>query len=61
MKISQFVSELKEAGCYFVRSGADHDKWASPVTGLTDWVPRHPSKELGKGLEHKFRRKLLGQ
>jgi len=61
MKIGQFVRELQEAGCLFVRSGAEHDKWKSPITGLTDWVPRHPSKELGTGLERKLRKRLLGQ
>jgi len=61
MKISQFVNELKKAGCFFVRSGASHDQWESPITGLRDWVPRHQSKELGTGLERKLRKKLLGQ
>lgn len=61
MKISQFVIELKKAGCFLVRSGANHDKWYSPITGLSDWVPRHQSKELGTGLERKLRKRLLGQ
>lgn len=61
MKTSQFVKELTAAGCRLVRHGSEHDFWFSPVTGQMDAVPRHGSKELGKGIERRLRRKLLGQ
>lgn len=61
MKTKQFVSELIAAGCRLVRHGANHDKWFSPITGKTEYVPRHDSKELGNGLERRLRKKLLGQ
>ena len=61
MKTSQFVQELKASGCYLVRNGSEHDIWFSPVTGSKAPVPRHGSKELGKGLERRLRHLLLGQ
>lgn len=61
MKTSQFVSELRRAGCAMVKHGERHDLWRSPLTGQQDWVPRHPSKELGPGLERRLRKRLLGR
>ena len=61
MKTSQFVQELKASGCYLVRNGRGYDIWFSPITGGKFPVPRHGSKELGKGLECRLRHLLLGQ
>lgn len=61
MKTRQFVDELRSAGCYRVRKGGNLDVWFSPITGLKDAVPRHDSKELGRGLERWLRQRLLGQ
>lgn len=61
MKTKQFVKELKAAGCYLVRHGSEHDVWFSPITGEKVAIPRHGSQELGKGLERRLRRKMLGQ
>lgn len=60
MKTNQFVKRLKAAGCRLVRHGAEHDIWYSPVTGRSDRVPRHGSKEVGKGLLKSLERTLLG-
>lgn len=61
MKTKQFVQELKTAGCRLVRHGSEHDVWSSPITGNKVAIPRHESQELGKGLERKLRRRMLGQ
>lgn len=50
MKTSEFTKKAKEAGCYMVEHGTEHDKWYSPITGKYFRVPRHPAKELGTGL-----------
>lgn len=60
MKTNQFVRRLKAAGCRLVRHGGDHDIWYSPVTGQSDRVPRHGSKEVPTGLLKTLEKKLLG-
>ena len=60
MKANDFVRRLKAAGCRLVRHGGDHDIWYSPITGRTEAVPRHGSKEVKKGLLKSLEKKLLG-
>lgn len=50
VKTSEFTKKAKDAGCYIVEHGKEHDKWYSPITGKYFRVPRHQSKELGTGL-----------
>lgn len=59
MKTRQFCAELTAKGCFVIRSGSEHDIWKNPATGNIFAIPRHPSKELPKGLEYKAR-KVLG-
>lgn len=59
MKTRQFCAELTAKGCFVIRKGSEHDIWKSPITGNIFAVPRHPAKELPKGLEYKAR-KVLG-
>lgn len=49
MKYSELVRELKKAGCYFVKHGANHDIWRSPKTGKSFTLPRHLSEEVRPG------------
>jgi predicted RNA binding protein YcfA (HicA-like mRNA interferase family) len=49
MKINEFLRLASEAGCRFVTHGKEHDLWMSK-DGIPFRVPRHPNKELGKGL-----------
>ena len=49
MKVSELVKMLKKSGCTFVRSGAKHDEWYSPVTDRTFFIPRHKAKEIPSG------------
>lgn len=58
MKTKQFCAELTAKGCFVVSHGGRHDIWYSPITDRTFPIPRHPSLELGKGLEHKARKAL---
>ena len=60
MKTNQFVRRLKAAGCSLIRHGGGHDIWYSPITGLTERVPRHGSKEVHPGLLKTLERRLLG-
>lgn len=52
MKTSELLKLLKEAGCYKLRSGANHDIWFSPVTNKTITIPRHGAKEIKTGTAH---------
>lgn len=45
MKRSQFVRQLKRDGCVLLRSGARHDIYLNPKTGLKQPVPRHTEIE----------------
>lgn len=58
MKTKQFCAELSAKGCFVVSHGSRHDIWYSPLTERTFTIPRHQSKELGTGLEHKARKAL---
>ena len=49
MKTSELVKKLKKAGCYLMDHGANHDKWYSPITNNTFYVPRHQNKEIKTG------------
>lgn len=49
MRTSEFKKLLKDAGCYFVKHGGRHDKWFSPITGNSFFVPRHDSQEIPNG------------
>ena len=46
MKISEALRKLKNAGCYFLSHGGNHDWWFSPITNQKFQVPRHFSQEL---------------
>jgi len=41
MKRKEFIRELQRAGCRLARSGARHDIYLNPATGLKQPVPRH--------------------
>ncbi|MDE7101516.1 MAG: type II toxin-antitoxin system HicA family toxin [Bacteroidales bacterium] len=49
MKYAEITRRLKEFGCRFVRHGANHDWWYSPITQRRFLVPRHPSQEAKPG------------
>lgn len=60
MKTSELLKVLKDAGCVLDRHGGRHDKWTNPVTGKSEWVPRHAA-EVPKGLSLKILKKLVGE
>jgi len=33
--------KIQKAGCYFVRSGGNHEIWKSPITNRKFQIPRH--------------------
>ena len=41
MKRTEFIRELREAGCVLLRHGARHDVYVNPATGQKQPVPRH--------------------
>jgi mRNA interferase HicA len=41
MKRRDFLSDLTEAGCVFLRRGGCHDLWLNPRNGKKASVPRH--------------------
>ena len=49
MKGSELVKNIKKAGCYKVREGANHEIWYSPITRKNFTVPRHYSHEVKAG------------
>ena len=59
MKTSELIRSLKDAGCILARHGGRHDKWTNPLTGQSEWVPRHAS-EVPTGLALKILKKLVG-
>lgn len=61
MKTRQFKQLLTKAGCFKLREGGNHEMWYSPFTNSSDFIPRHDSQELPKGLEKRLRKKLLGE
>ena len=52
MKISEMKKLLKKHRCYYVKELNGHEDWYSPITKKHFTVPRHNSKEIGKGLEN---------
>ncbi|MCQ2056628.1 MAG: type II toxin-antitoxin system HicA family toxin [Bacteroidaceae bacterium] len=45
MKTSELIRLLKQHGCYYWKSGGNHDKWKTP-SGDILIIPRHTSKEV---------------
>jgi mRNA interferase HicA len=41
MKRKELIQRLKQDGCVLLRSGANHDIYLNPATGLKQLVPRH--------------------
>ena len=56
MKYSEFIRELKDAGCWLDSPGAAHDRWYSPITNAFFYVPRHQSKEIPIGTLHRLQK-----
>lgn len=54
MKGSELERLLKSYGCYFLKEGANHEKWYSPI--VKNWfpVPRREGKEVPPGTVHKI-------
>ncbi len=46
MKVSELAKALKKSGCYKTGDGTNHERWYSPITNKSFYVPRHYSKEL---------------
>lgn len=53
MKTAELVKLLKKHGIKFVRAGANHDEYYSPITGKKFPVWRH-SKEVPTGTLHEI-------
>jgi len=49
MKYSEIERKLKNAGCYFFRSGGNHEIWFSPITGNQFSLSHHKSEEAKTG------------
>ncbi|MEI7488371.1 MAG: type II toxin-antitoxin system HicA family toxin [Chryseobacterium sp.] len=57
MKSSEFIREIKQKGWKFLRQGkGSHEIYEKD--GKQETVPNHGSKEIGKGLELKLRKKM---
>jgi len=56
MKRNAFVRQLRKDGCILLRSGARHDIYINPATGMRQPVPRHT--ELDNNLARHIRRYL---
>jgi len=56
--VSEFVRQIRRAGCVLVRHGKKHDIWKNPATDKEVAVSRHPSKELPRGTYHSMLRDL---
>lgn len=41
MKRHELIRELEQAGCQFVRHGANHDSYVNPANGRKAPIPRH--------------------
>jgi len=41
MKRKEFIRQLLQEGCVFLRHGARHDVYLNPSTGKKQPVPRH--------------------
>ena len=60
MKRSELIKRLREAGCFLSRQGANHEKWTNPVTGKSQFVPRH-AKEVATGTAKAILKDLVGE
>ena len=49
MKYSEIERKLRNAGCYFYRSGGNHQIWFSPITGRKFSLSHHKSEEAPIG------------
>ncbi|MCE5333202.1 MAG: type II toxin-antitoxin system HicA family toxin [Desulfobacteraceae bacterium] len=56
MKRSEFIRELRAAGCVLLRHGSRHDVYLNPATGRKQPVPRH--NEIDDKLVEHIRRFL---
>lgn len=41
MKRRLLEQQLRQAGCYLKREGAEHALWINPKTGTIEAIPRH--------------------
>lgn len=46
MKGSELKRKLKKADCYKKSEDTNHEKWYSPITNKSFWIPRHDSQEV---------------
>jgi predicted RNA binding protein YcfA (HicA-like mRNA interferase family) len=59
MKYAELVKKLKQLGCEFKRQASgSHEIWFNPHTRRSAPIPRHTSKDIGKGLLSKILREL---
>ena len=57
MKVSELIRLIKRSTrCYKIRSGANHDIWFNPDTGVEFLIPRHRSQELPRGTERNIKK-----
>lgn len=56
MKRREFIKQLQRSGCRLERSGARHDIYVNPASGLKQPVPRHP--EISDALAAHIRKHL---
>lgn len=52
MKGSELKRLLQKKQCYFKKNSGEHEKWYSPITNRSFYVPRHDSKEVSPGTLH---------
>ena len=50
MKVSELIRLVQKKGAKFKAHGARHDVYINPNTGDEAQIPRHPAKELKKGI-----------
>lgn len=58
MKSSELVRRYSQAGWIEIRQTGSHKIFKNPVSGLTQAVPFHGSKEVPAGLARKLLKKL---
>jgi predicted RNA binding protein YcfA (HicA-like mRNA interferase family) len=58
MKSSELVKKYSQAGWVEIRQTGSHKIFKNPVTGVTQSVPYHGSKEVPTGLARKLLKKL---
>ena len=59
MKRKDLISQIKKAGCVFIRHGGRHDWYQNPDTGICQPVPRH--REINEHLARHIIKKLIQQ